>query len=443
MQVRSAGALENRDFVFHLSYASYRRLLGSIVLALALAVAVVQFLYRIPNGYSVIFDNDWRAFRTHADFNHFYGTSYLTLHGIVPYGIPFESLPISDQFVWHKGIPSATNPPALALLLAPLALFDRDTAWWIWVSMIVAAQVVCGSIVSRTLGAEWRTVEKVLWWAVFLGGSAFASNIVHAQVQTIILLLAVMGWSRMRNGTSLVGAAAWGIATGLKIFPWPLVAILILLKRFREAGVSIASALFICAAPMALFGWTIWLKFFTEGIPIIQQWAGDSTLNIGVTGVINRFSLFWSAGGLEGSIKWLAFGIIPLLSFFALVGAFFWRRDAGILLDKAEFDLLFAAITVFAHIFAPTAWPSYLICLPLLMAVLWTHNSHSPQFGFLLFLVWFFIPQHEPLPESWEDTASTCYWAFWSFVAGLLMLASAVWMFRRQSRCSDKQTVNE
>src|SRR5882724_9806492 len=66
------------------------------------------------------------------DFNHYYVSSRLLISGRDPYTTPLAPLCQALGFVPTGDIATATNPPALLWLMAPLALLPPWKAYAVW-----------------------------------------------------------------------------------------------------------------------------------------------------------------------------------------------------------------------------------------------------------------------------------------------------------------------
>ncbi|MCB0360580.1 MAG: DUF2029 domain-containing protein, partial [Bdellovibrionales bacterium] len=250
---------------------------GSLPLIISSLIAVGCLFYRLRKIVGEFF-----GLYLEDDFNHYYATAWLMLRSRIPYGIPFRETALADAFHWHPLVPSATNPPFLALLTAPLALFEPLIAWCLWEAVIIAAMLAAFLWTIEALGKTWITWERICAFLLLLGSYPFLAAIVHSQVQPIVVVLLICGWRLARrveaeplaaDGGIRWAAAAmlWGMCVAIKFYCWPVLLFLLARKQYRDAVIGGLTAGICLGLPTLLYGPEIFSSFARHAVPIIES----------------------------------------------------------------------------------------------------------------------------------------------------------------------------
>lgn len=254
------------------------------------------------------------------------------------------------------GNPSVYPPPAIVASV-PLALLPAAAAAWVWFA-VLGASVFCAL---RLLGVrDWRCHVITLTSPVVVHGLVFGNL-------TVLLVLAIaLAW-RYRDRASVVGLAV-GAAIAAKFVVWPLVAWLLVTRRYRAAAWSVSSA--------ALLVIGVWAAVGFDGLseyPALLRELQDvyATRSISVATI---------AGGIGASqavavaASWVA-GL-------ALVAVAAWQ-SRGADGDRRAFVVVVAA-SVLA---SPIVWPYSLALLYVPVAIVWPRFTPVWLFGYVVWLV--------------------------------------------------------
>jgi alpha-1,2-mannosyltransferase len=250
-----------------------------------------------------------------------------------------------------------TYPPFAAVLLAPLALVPSWLAAGLWTGTSAAALAATVVVVRRALG---RTTPA--WLVAVLAAGALAlepvwQDLTFGQVN-LFLMLAVLV-DLQRPGRRWSGVLV-GIAAGVKLTPLVFIALLVLVRRPRDAGraaVAFAGTVavgFVAAPGSAAAYWTHGLVDASRvGPPALAH-------NQSVYGALARL-----LGAPAPAWLWLVVAT-PLSVAIVLVAATWWRRG-----DR----MLAACLGGLAMLVAsPISWSHHWVWAVPVALVLWERS---------------------------------------------------------------------
>ena len=137
-------------------------------------------------------------------------------------------------------------PLFLAWLILPLAWLPCGVASALWSIALLASLI-------RAL--RWiGTAPWIAFGLCLLLFDVLQNNAVNGQVNLLVVLAATGGWIAIRRDRALLAAFGFGAAIALKVFPLLLLAPLVLRRKWRAAGGSVAVALALVSAPALLPG---------------------------------------------------------------------------------------------------------------------------------------------------------------------------------------------
>jgi alpha-1,2-mannosyltransferase len=238
-----------------------------------------------------------------------------------------------------EGLSGDTNyvyPPALAIVIAPLAAGPSGLAATVFTTLSIAAIVAALLLLDVR---DWRCHAAALL-------SPFAHEALRwGTVGPFLLLLVALCW-RYRDSPAGAGASAAG-AIVLKLFLWPLVVWLALTRRYRHALLGIGFA-----AALALVSWAAIAFRGLLDYPSLLEKLGDLEAD-------RSFSMI--ALGEALGLPDLAAEILPLvigagvLVLAARAARSGDRRER----DRRSLTLVLAA----ALVLSPIVWFHYLLLL--------------------------------------------------------------------------------
>ena len=162
------------------------------------------------------------------------------------------------------GFAVLTPPSALLLApLLPLGIQGAVTAWW-------ALQALLGVALAAALGAlalpdgRWSGRLGLGLALLLLAGPALESHLRQGQLHlpaVLCLGLGLLAWRGRREGWA---GLLLGLAVGLKVHAWPLLALAAVLRRWRVLGVALATLGAGGVVSVALLGWPVHATYLTE-----------------------------------------------------------------------------------------------------------------------------------------------------------------------------------
>ncbi len=198
----------------------------------------------------------WRVGPPTGDFANYYTAAALVVEGADPtllydyrwFTAQADRLGFPDQLV---GFAVLTPPSALlALPLVPLGPEIAANVWWIIQALLGWA---LAAVAARTIGRPlWAgLLPLLLLWP------ALDSHLSQGQFHLVAvsaLAGAALALRRARDGLAGVGV---GLAVGLKVHAWPLLAGALLLGRWRLAGAGFGTLLVGGLVSVAVLGWPV------------------------------------------------------------------------------------------------------------------------------------------------------------------------------------------
>lgn len=290
-----------------------------------------------------------------------------------------------DEF--HEGVFAAYPAPGLVLGV-PFSLLPVAVAEWIWAGLMVAA----GFLSLRIAGVrDWR-----VYGAALLTPAALSSVLFGAVDLALMLGLAIC-W-RWRDHAGRAGVAL-GAIIALKLVAAPLIAWLLVTRRFRAAAIAALTAAGLWLGGWALIGFDGLSSYphLLSTLTAIEDDRGYSP--------VAYANLIGITGGLASAMPYIVGGAL-----LALLWVVSRRREGG---DEAAF--LVGVLSVLA--FSPIVWHHYLVLLFVPLAV------YSPR----LAPIWFL-----PL-VCWAVWRGAFFYTGWAErIVFLIVIAGiAVWALRR------------
>ena len=229
------------------------------------------------------------------------------------------------------------DPPATVVVFSPLSLLAYETAWRLW--QAISAALVFGSVVvvAREVGYSPPT-------ATAMAGVAFVTLPVRFllernHMESVLLVLGVLGWRALRRGAGRRGAVLWGAAAGLKLFPgmW-LVGIAGRDRRLFYRGMSVALSMIVIGG--AMLGPSNVVQFVRDVVPSSRQWSGT----------LGNYSLVSAGTALAGT--WLGW-LLLTAAIVLLVPRYLGGRSGP--------DQVYVSGTALALLLSPLAWLNYFV----------------------------------------------------------------------------------
>ena len=239
------------------------------------------------------------------------------------------------------------DSPFAVVALSPLARLPYRPAFFcLYVFSLLAGPGVAF--------ASTRALKAPAWMALGAAGLTLFSNqyrflLMFNHMESLLLCLLVAGWLCLRSGRGRLGAALWGAAAALKLFPGLLLVLLLAQSRWRAAlwgGATAAALLLLCSM---VIGWSSAVEFATHVIPYSHVWYGHG-YNVSLMSIGTR-----AAGPAAG---W-SMALLALAAVGGVVGR-----------SRGDPDRLFVAGTAGMLLASPLSWLGYgILLLPALAIV--------------------------------------------------------------------------
>lgn len=271
-------------------------------------------------------------------------------------------------------LPWNAHPPVTILLALPFGIItDYHTAHLVW--NLCTFPLIAFSIwlIFRELRIGWDWAPLVLVVCYLISASPVRMQLFQGQLNTVLLLMLVLGWIADRRGYQVGAGVAIGIATALKFYPALLLISFVAAGRWR----SIAAALIIAAGlngiALAVFGWNAFETYIRQVLPSLGVFRG-SWSNFSATG-------YWTRVGRQFHVP--AFGsaaaIASQCAVVAIVAWSGWR-----IRSVRDRDLAYALAIVGMTLASPVAWGHYFVMLVLPMVLIWYYLPAGPARGLLI-----------------------------------------------------------
>jgi hypothetical protein len=247
------------------------------------------------------------------------------------------------------------NPPAVALLVAPVALLPHRLAYWTWTGLQVGL-LGWSLVLAHRAAARWTVTERRLLLVTIAALPPVLISFVLGTL-SIVLLLCLWQVTLALAAGRPVRAGLWLSVGLIKLQHWPLLFMMLLASRqWRVLGtLALVSAAAVAVTTLVL-GWPIWRDWLVVVAPILDQ-RGDITVMPTFRG-----SLVKLAGDgamlLVSRLNWLA-----LLGAALAVAWLWWKRRPS---AEPTFAARFGLTIILGLFLSPHLYPhdSLLIVVP-------------------------------------------------------------------------------
>jgi alpha-1,2-mannosyltransferase len=258
------------------------------------------------------------------------------------------------------------HPPPSVLLALPLAGLAYPDAFLVWNLLSLAAFAASLAIVAWQLRipvAPWMVPPAL---ALLLVCAPFREQVLHGQLNLVLLLLLVGAWAAERSGRPALAGALVGAAAAVKVFPGFFILYFALRRQWRAAAAAVASLAALTLLALALFGTEAYRDYFDKGMPAAAACRGD-WLNCSLAGFWSR--LLGPSNDAKIADSPAAALALTALSALLLLAVLVPRvvRAAS----REQTDLAFGSWCVAMLLVSPIAWNHYLLLLLIPVALLW------------------------------------------------------------------------
>jgi energy-converting hydrogenase Eha subunit E len=202
------------------------------------------------------------------DFAVYYFSALEMRRGINPYTTNLTDTARASGFDIHA-IALSTDPPTFVACFEALTYLPLRTAYLIWQALNLACLVIAVFLLIGA-GSGLTPSAALTLGALFLLYPPIASHFWFGQSKFPMLLLFVLMMRSMKRGRDSVAGFALAFATLIHVFPIVLSGYLVLTRRWRTLGWTIAALLIGALATIFFAGWANCLSFVLA-IPSISS----------------------------------------------------------------------------------------------------------------------------------------------------------------------------
>ena len=217
------------------------------------------------------------------------GDPYAELPGLID-----EHLgPDAEYFASSPGYQRNAHPPALILVLSPLAFLPFFVARGVVLVLMAALFVASAGWLARRLG--WAPGTAAVAAVGVLAVPVVQSDLLFAQINALVLVLMLFAWRSIEAGRDARAGIALGVATALKFFPGFLILALVRHGRWRAAGWQVAAAAALTLAGTLALGVDATRRFISPASTESASYWGPAPHNKSLTAIPGRWLTdnFW------------------------------------------------------------------------------------------------------------------------------------------------------
>jgi hypothetical protein len=334
----------------------------SLILSAILINLGLFFIYIFIWVIGVIKDETWKA-----DFTSFYTSAAIVWAGQGEdlYNIDTQT-ELQGQFLQGYVRPSPlimeyVNPPHVAIILSPLAMFSREAAYLIWAGIQAIFLLILIAQLLR-FASSWSTQEKFLLIASCLGLHFLLLNF-YLGALSLIMLVSLLEFYELlienKEGRSGISLALGSLKPQNTIL---IAAMLVGARRWKALSGAILTTVLILAITTAFLGWKIWLSYvavLVNHANLFGSLAVDPRTMYNLKGAL---SIIFQQSNLEW-INAVSYG--SLIACILLVG-WIW---ANVVKEKTFIELPLAITALLGLVFSPHLNPQdgLLIIFPALL----------------------------------------------------------------------------
>lgn len=300
------------------------------------------------------------------------------------------------------------HPPANALLLTPVARLSPEAAKTAWTLVLAAGYAATALLLPAASGLGAWSAALVL----LLPSAALANALAYGQPYPLLLLALTGSLLLLLRGRELLSGLALAPALVVKPYGLPLVALLLLMRRWRAAAGALLGASVCLGISVAALGAPLHGTYLREILP--RSLRGEvqdpySPLWGGFASLAHR--LFQREPDLNPSPAWDAPALVaPLGAGLAALVLALGLTARPPLPGPAGLRRRFAAVTLAALAASPLAQSYHFVLLALPVAVL-VSQQRSPAARAATLALYAFatspLPHHfAPLAHGWANLAA-------------------------------------
>jgi len=318
------------------------------------------------------------------------------------YGIEYAPVAADELGDFERVHP---RTPGALMLLAPLAALPASWAHPFMVVLNLAGLAWVWLVALPRF--EWTASANRLpiLGALLAATMAFLHTLEYGTHSSLLLLLVIVYWSRLRARDSSVAGTALGVGIALRLFPALLLLPGLHWRRWRAVTASILSFLLLNVAGSIVFDLSP-----ADALGALRS-ASDEWMMFSGNGSI---AMPLARSGLSSTIASLVTVIVGLL------GAVFWLRRAR----RHSWDETIAVLVVVMLLASPLSWDHYdVLTFPVVAWVL-LDRERWPIPSRMLAGSWILLQLIGPALNGWMGTPSAGVFGSLALLGRLMLLTA-------------------
>lgn len=290
---------------------------------------------------------------------------YQDLRESIPFHIP-KARPGDLHFNAH--------PPVAVMVALPFGSLGYFQSLRLWNCVSLACVMLALYMLVGHFGFALNRAEQLLVCGLLLSSSTLETQVLHGQLNGLLLLLLTTAWLASRHERQLLTGICIGAATALKLFPGLLALFFVARRQWKSALAAAASCILLNAFATAVLGTDAIRDYLLVVMPQANRFC-DTWPNASLLGFLTR--LFdGSFGQTTPIVVWpqLSRVIWLVLSFGSI--AILCRLTARVQ-SQPNHDLTFSVWISLMLIISPITWDHYFLLAVLPLLALWKHSGIS------------------------------------------------------------------
>lgn len=264
------------------------------------------------------------------------------------------------------------HPPTSVLLGIPFAPLEFADAFALWNVLSLTCLAVSAGLIVLHLDLPVSVWDLLPAVTLLLLARPFWHQMVHGQLNLLLLLLVTGVWVANRCRHSRWAGTLLALATAIKLFPGFLFVYFVLRRDWPAVRAGLIALAAISGLTALILGLDTYRDYFGEVLPQTSLYRCDWS-NLSLSGL--WFKLFdprkqWSWLEIRPLLWSPALAWTGMACSLAAVMAVLYRMVPR-LCSRSDSDLAFALCLIAMLLVSPITWDHYLLLLALPLAVLW------------------------------------------------------------------------
>ena len=283
-----------------------------------------------------------------------------------------ESIPFHIPKARAGDLHFNAHPPVAVMVALPFGSLGYFQSLRVWNIVSLALVAVALLLLVGRNGFRLDRAEQLLVGGLLVSSSVLATQVLHGQLNGVLLLLFVAGWLASRHERTVLAGVCIGAATALKLFPGLLVLFFIARRQWKGAIAVFVSCLSLNLLAAGILGIDAIRDYLLIVMPQASRFS-DTWPNASLLGFLSRL-LDGSFGQSTPLAHWPQVARALWLATSLIGVALTWRvtvRDRS----QPSHDLIFSAWVGLMLLISPITWDHYFLLAVLPLIALWKHPA--------------------------------------------------------------------